>query len=155
MSANKLKTKDILQHVTSQLPFQEVLDEMANMLSGYQDKTSVEYQKLRTLFSNPTKWKRVEKCRIQDFQKAEQTKKWDGTPNFLPDQFYIGVVDWGEHDETLCNQELQNWVSSGYNKKSLPMLRVFIPDYDQDNFRLEVHTTADDTRIICWTVVVD
>ena len=147
MSATKLSSKQILQYITSRNEFKEVLEQMAAQATDERNVNvnSPEYQKAYNLFAKPGTWKRELKHRTELYMSPQEYTEFD-----------IGVVDWGECDPALCEKAFKDWVASGYNKKNLPIERMFVPAHDlRENFRIEVTTTSDDTQIICWTAIVD
>lgn len=160
---NKLKTKDILEAITKDKNFEEILVSMIRLAikpdycnDGKIDENSIEYKKLYTFLKTPTNWKRESKRRLENYSKFHTIKTWQGIEKDIPDEFEIEIIDGGFVNEQLLNESLKLWVDSKYDKKMLPFVRIFYPDHElSDNYRIEVFTTNDDTKIICWTVVED
>lgn len=167
----KLTSALILKQVISDPNFKAAAEDMAALYFSYKtgneirynnppDITSKEYVKGLQLVQNPKQWCRDGKQRVENVEhfKAHQYKRWDGSDIIIPDNFDdIEFDEYGTIDVNLKQTELQNWVNSNYNKKKLPMHRIFVPKDEGlcESYRLEVWTTHDDTQIICWSIIVD
>jgi hypothetical protein len=71
-------------------------------------------------------------------------------------EFDFGILDGGDLDKNLLNQQYDLYVQNNKNSKFKPWFRMFImKEYLNGDHRVEVLTTHDDTQIIGFTYVVD
>jgi hypothetical protein len=71
-------------------------------------------------------------------------------------EFDFGILDGGDLDENLLNQQYDLYIQNNKNSKFKPWFRMFMmKEYLNGDHRVEVLTTHDDTQIIGFTYVVD
>lgn len=97
------------------------------------------------LWCNGSKWRRASKEKLKD--------NWDSYFSSLGSEPkpYFNIDTCGEG-----NNKLVNYYFNNPKEAEKCILRTFLPNNQlEDNYRLEVITTPDDSEVVGWTVIQD
>ena len=118
----------------------EALDYTADIYNAPKGSSQEQLEEhIWNLWKDGNNWKRGEKHKLKD--------SWDF--HFDKNGFAIDVA--GGEDKDLIEYYVNH-----PNEACNCIMRTFYPDNElADNYRLEVVTTPDDSKVVGWTVIVD
>ncbi len=127
-------------------------------LEYHSEGDPLEEARIWKMWCDGGQWKRREKRALKDeWEDKFSTTDWENKPagwqhgQPLPTIPYFDIDMMGE-----ANMELVTKFHADPKQAAKCIFRCFEPDNDlADNYRLEIITTPDDSKVIGWTVIVD